>query len=87
MVRRKTTPKHIKTEPLAEPTEPAEAPAPVEPPATPPETEQTEESSTEIAVRRPRKKQRRPTLSDKIPAVPSRGLPQTREGDRGQRAE
>ena len=74
MVRRKTTPKHIKTETPAEPTEQAEVPESVETPTTPPETEQTteqtEEGSTEIALRRPRKKQRRPTLSDKIPAVP-----------------
>ena len=70
MVRRKTTPKHIKTESPVEATEPVEVPAPVETPAAPPETEEATESSTEIALRRPRKKQRRPTLSDKIPAVP-----------------
>lgn len=70
MVRRKTTPKQIKAEAPAEPADQAETQKPVETPAAPPDTEQTEESSTEIVLRRPRKKLRRPTLSDKIPAVP-----------------
>ena len=37
---------------------------------TPPEINETTEPGTEIKNRRPRKKQRRPTLSDTIPAIP-----------------
>ena len=46
----------------------SEEPQPAEPPAE--ENTENPETSTEVAIRRPRKKIRRPTLSDTVSAIP-----------------